>query len=77
MNPCIVAIETKDNDGDGRWMSIHKKFLQECKEKDPEGKLVLKKLLKCSVFVTNCTSTDFNVLRQLVKSSADSYMISV
>ncbi|XP_055524471.1 platelet-activating factor acetylhydrolase IB subunit beta homolog [Wyeomyia smithii] len=26
----------KDLDGDDRWLSIHKRFVQECKEKDPD-----------------------------------------
>lgn len=39
MNPCTIPIPAKDFDGDHRWLSIHKRFLQECKEKDPEGEL--------------------------------------
>ncbi|XP_063700706.1 platelet-activating factor acetylhydrolase IB subunit beta homolog [Culicoides brevitarsis] len=32
----IVAEEFVDNDGDNRWIDIHNRFLQECKEKDPD-----------------------------------------
>lgn len=37
-NPCVIPTERKDFDGDDRWMSIHRRFLQECREKDPESK---------------------------------------
>lgn len=36
-NPCIVPKQPEDY-VDNRWESIHKKFLQECIEKDPESK---------------------------------------
>lgn len=36
MNPCAVPTEIKDTDGDNRWMSIHNRFLSECREKDPD-----------------------------------------
>lgn len=36
-NPCVVPSVPKDIDGDDRWISIHKRFLQECLEKDPES----------------------------------------
>lgn len=36
MNPCIVPTPVKDMDGDDRWLSIHKRFLSECREKDPD-----------------------------------------
>lgn len=48
MNSCIIPIPAKDFDGDNRWLSIHKRFLQECKEKDPEGKQLI-----CSYIVVN------------------------
>lgn len=37
-NPCAIATQPDDLDGDNRWLSIHKRFLQECREKDPESK---------------------------------------
>lgn len=36
MNPCSIATQANDVDGDNRWISIHKRFLNECLEKDPE-----------------------------------------
>lgn len=36
MNPCSIATQASDVDGDNRWMSIHKRFLSECLEKDPD-----------------------------------------
>ncbi|KAG4067213.1 hypothetical protein HA402_000204 [Bradysia odoriphaga] len=36
MNPCAVPTEIKDTDADNRWMSIHNRFLSECREKDPD-----------------------------------------
>ncbi|KAI8128327.1 putative platelet-activating factor acetylhydrolase IB subunit beta [Lucilia cuprina] len=36
MNPCTVATQRKDNEGDDRWLSIHKRFISECREKDPD-----------------------------------------
>lgn len=33
LNPCCVAKEPQDLDGDDRWRSIHSLFLQENKEK--------------------------------------------
>lgn len=35
-NPCLEAISVGDRDGDGRWMSIHQRFLGETREKDPD-----------------------------------------
>lgn len=37
-NPCVIPTKRDDLDGDDRWMSIHRRFLQECREKDPESK---------------------------------------
>ncbi|TMW51216.1 hypothetical protein DOY81_003693 [Sarcophaga bullata] len=36
MNPCTVATQRNDNEGDDRWLSIHKRFISECREKDPD-----------------------------------------
>ncbi|XP_037936407.1 platelet-activating factor acetylhydrolase IB subunit beta homolog [Teleopsis dalmanni] len=36
MNPCAVATQRPDIDGDDRWASIHKRYLSECREKDPD-----------------------------------------
>uniref|UniRef100_A0A6M2DNL2 Putative attractin and platelet-activating factor acetylhydrolase n=1 Tax=Xenopsylla cheopis TaxID=163159 RepID=A0A6M2DNL2_XENCH len=36
MNPCTIPTEVIDTDGDNRWISIHKRFLSETREKDPE-----------------------------------------
>lgn len=36
-NPCVIPTQPKDLDGDNRWLSIHKRFLQEGREKDPES----------------------------------------
>ncbi|KAL5275875.1 PAFAH1B2 family protein [Megaselia abdita] len=36
MNPCSIATQANDVDGDNRWLSIHKRFLSECLEKDPD-----------------------------------------
>ncbi|KAG5684957.1 hypothetical protein PVAND_014163 [Polypedilum vanderplanki] len=36
INPCCVAEERKDIDGDDRWMSIHNRFLLEAREKEFE-----------------------------------------
>lgn len=52
VNPCCVPCEQKDVDGDDRWMSIHKRFLQECSEKDPES-------MKKHVFLTKTTKSFF------------------
>uniref|UniRef100_A0A336LK13 CSON006375 protein n=1 Tax=Culicoides sonorensis TaxID=179676 RepID=A0A336LK13_CULSO len=32
----VVAEAYNDTDGDNRWIDIHNRFLQECKEKDPD-----------------------------------------
>ncbi|KAJ6637596.1 Platelet-activating factor acetylhydrolase IB subunit beta like [Pseudolycoriella hygida] len=36
MNSSAVPTKIKDDDGDNRWMSIHNRFLSECREKDPD-----------------------------------------
>lgn len=36
MNPCAVAAPFLDNDGDERWLSIHRRFISESREKDPD-----------------------------------------
>lgn len=36
MNPCTIASPVEDLDGDDRWLSIHRRFLSECREKDPD-----------------------------------------
>lgn len=36
MNPCTIPTLFQDNDGDSRWVSIHKRFISECREKDPD-----------------------------------------
>ncbi|CRK91002.1 CLUMA_CG004690, isoform A [Clunio marinus] len=36
VNPCVIPTQPEDIEGDNRWLSIHKRFLQECREKDPE-----------------------------------------
>jgi platelet-activating factor acetylhydrolase IB subunit beta/gamma len=36
-NPCVIPTQPQDLEGDNRWLSIHKRFIQECKEKDPES----------------------------------------
>jgi len=35
-NPATLSCPQADVDGDGRWMSIHEKFLSDVKEKEPE-----------------------------------------
>lgn len=42
-NPCVIPTKPDDTDGDNRWLSIHKRFLQECTEKDPESEKITKK----------------------------------
>lgn len=37
INSCCVPSEKPDLEDD-RWMAIHKRFLQDCLEKDPESK---------------------------------------
>lgn len=36
MNPCTIAAPFPDTEGDERWICIHKRFLSECREKDPD-----------------------------------------
>ncbi|XP_036320199.1 platelet-activating factor acetylhydrolase IB subunit beta homolog [Rhagoletis pomonella] len=36
MNPCVVATQRPDLDGDERWICIHRRFISECREKDPD-----------------------------------------
>ncbi|XP_071440760.1 platelet-activating factor acetylhydrolase IB subunit alpha1 [Hetaerina americana] len=36
MNPASTPSQPEDIQGDGRWMSMHKRFLAETKEKEPE-----------------------------------------
>ncbi|XP_055636363.1 platelet-activating factor acetylhydrolase IB subunit beta homolog [Toxorhynchites rutilus septentrionalis] len=36
MSSTTTPMICKDLDGDDRWLSIHKRFVQECKEKDPD-----------------------------------------
>lgn len=36
MSSCSVPAPFPDDDGDERWISIHKRFLSECREKDPD-----------------------------------------
>jgi len=36
MNPCCNPIPFQDKNEDDRWMSIHKRFISECREKDPD-----------------------------------------
>lgn len=36
MASTTVPTICKDLDGDDRWLAVHKRFVQECKEKDPE-----------------------------------------
>ncbi|KAJ3653336.1 hypothetical protein Zmor_012593 [Zophobas morio] len=36
MNTCKVPVAVDDSDGDNRWMSIHKRFLAESREKDAD-----------------------------------------
>lgn len=36
-NPCLSPKQPNDECGDMRWISIHRRFLQECVEKDPES----------------------------------------
>lgn len=39
-NTCLIASPPKDLDGDNRWLSIHKRFLQDGEIKDPESELI-------------------------------------
>lgn len=41
-NSCLIPKQQDDKCGDMRWLSIHKRFLQECIDKDPESKFSLK-----------------------------------
>ncbi|XP_062534197.1 platelet-activating factor acetylhydrolase IB subunit beta homolog [Armigeres subalbatus] len=36
MTSTTIPTICKDLDGDDRWLSVHKRFVQECKEKDPD-----------------------------------------
>lgn len=36
MNPCVVPTPVKDTDGDDRWISQHKRYISELREKDPD-----------------------------------------
>lgn len=36
MNPCTVPTAVPDVDGDKRWQSIHRRFISDCREKDPD-----------------------------------------
>lgn len=36
MSSTTIPTICKDLDGDDRWLSVHKRFVQECKEKDPD-----------------------------------------
>ncbi|XP_055390104.1 platelet-activating factor acetylhydrolase IB subunit beta homolog [Condylostylus longicornis] len=36
MNPCCNPVPFQDEHEDDRWMSIHKRFISECREKDPD-----------------------------------------
>ncbi|KAH8276669.1 hypothetical protein KR044_007630 [Drosophila immigrans] len=36
MNPCAVPTAVVDVDGDKRWQSIHRRFISDCREKDPD-----------------------------------------
>ncbi|KPP70673.1 hypothetical protein Z043_110478 [Scleropages formosus] len=36
LNPAAVPVPVEDVQGDGRWMSQHNRFVQECKDAEPE-----------------------------------------
>lgn len=36
MNPCMIPVPVEDTDGDNRWTYIHKRFVAELREKDPD-----------------------------------------
>ncbi|XP_032431589.1 platelet-activating factor acetylhydrolase IB subunit alpha2 isoform X2 [Xiphophorus hellerii] len=36
LNPAAVPLPVEDRQGDGRWMSQHTRFVQECKDGEPE-----------------------------------------
>ncbi|KAH8275037.1 hypothetical protein KR026_010955 [Drosophila bipectinata] len=36
MNPCTLPTPVPDADGDKRWFSIHRRFISDCREKDPD-----------------------------------------
>ncbi|KAH8350322.1 hypothetical protein KR067_000115 [Drosophila pandora] len=36
MNPCTLPTPVPDLDGDQRWYSIHRRFISDCREKDPD-----------------------------------------
>lgn len=59
-NTCVIPKQPEDLDGDNRWLSIHKRFLQECREKDPESE----NFFFCSMFlwVFNKFCSEFIVL---------------
>lgn len=40
LNHCVIPTQPEDLEGDNRWLSIHKRFLQECREKDPESEKI-------------------------------------
>ncbi|XP_022916395.1 platelet-activating factor acetylhydrolase IB subunit alpha1-like [Onthophagus taurus] len=35
-NPCVIPTPCEDLSGDGRWMSLHKRYVQEAKSSEPE-----------------------------------------
>lgn len=59
-NPCVIPTKPDDADGDNRWLSIHKRFLQECTEKDPESEKITKKT--CFGALQCCPKLSFLVL---------------
>lgn len=56
INNCCVPCEKADLEDD-RWMAIHKRFLQDCLEKDPESK----KKFNCKI-IKNKIFTNFFLL---------------
>ncbi|XP_002028478.2 platelet-activating factor acetylhydrolase IB subunit beta homolog [Drosophila persimilis] len=36
MNPCVLPTPVPDDAGDKRWHSIHRRFISDCREKDPD-----------------------------------------
>ncbi|XP_022227455.1 platelet-activating factor acetylhydrolase IB subunit beta homolog [Drosophila obscura] len=36
MNPCVFPTPIPDDEGDKRWHSIHRRFISDCREKDPD-----------------------------------------
>ncbi|GLG92949.1 Platelet-activating factor acetylhydrolase IB subunit beta-like protein [Gryllus bimaculatus] len=54
MNPAAIPVPVEDVQGDGRWLSMHKRFLLEAKEKEPEvifiGDSIIQQMSNCEIW---------------------------